>query len=116
VADLIYFIDPAGNRLEAFHGADIAETAFKPSRDVHGFQHRPASGRGDDQPDHHGKINDDDPQAWLADVLARIAEHPFQQLDELLPQSWRQLNVRNRLVGPDKLNPANDPAAVLTGS
>jgi transposase len=41
------------------------------------------------------KMNDIDPQAWLADVLARIAEHPVQKLDELLPWNWRQLNVRN---------------------
>jgi hypothetical protein len=31
------------------------------------------------------KMNDIDPQAWLADVLARIAEHPASRLDELLP-------------------------------
>src|SRR3954454_4297632 len=31
------------------------------------------------------KMNDVDPQAWLADVLARIAEHSVQRLDELLP-------------------------------
>ena len=31
------------------------------------------------------KLNDVDPQAWLADVLARIAEHPARRLDELLP-------------------------------
>ena len=31
------------------------------------------------------KLNDVDPQAWLADVLARIADHPASRLDELLP-------------------------------
>ena len=31
------------------------------------------------------KLNEVDPQAWLADVLARIAEHPAHRIDELLP-------------------------------
>ena len=35
------------------------------------------------------KMNDVDPQAWLADVLARIAGHPAHRLDELLPWNWR---------------------------
>jgi transposase len=35
------------------------------------------------------KMNDVDPQAWLADVLARIADHPVQKLDELLPWCWQ---------------------------
>ena len=35
------------------------------------------------------KMNDIDPQAWLADVLARIAEHPAHRIDELLPWNWR---------------------------
>lgn len=38
----------------------------------------------------HAKLNDVDPQAWLADVLARIAEHPARKLDELLPWNWQQ--------------------------
>ncbi|MGO4170517.1 transposase domain-containing protein, partial [Novosphingobium sp. YAF33] len=29
------------------------------------------------------------PQAWLADVLARIAEHPARQLDQLMPWNWQ---------------------------
>ena len=35
------------------------------------------------------KLNDVDPQAWLADVLARIADTPLNRLDELLPWNWR---------------------------
>lgn len=35
------------------------------------------------------KLNNVDPQAWLADVLARIAEHPIQNLDALLPWNWQ---------------------------
>ena len=37
------------------------------------------------------KMNDVDPQAWLADVLARIAEHPVRELDDLLPWNWQLL-------------------------
>jgi hypothetical protein len=35
------------------------------------------------------KMNDVDPQAWLADVLARIAIHPAHRLAELLPWNWK---------------------------
>ena len=34
------------------------------------------------------KLNDIDPQAWLADVLARIASLPQGRLRELLPWNW----------------------------
>jgi transposase len=34
------------------------------------------------------KMNDVDPQAWLADVLSRIAAYPAHRLDELLPWNW----------------------------
>ena len=34
------------------------------------------------------KLNDVDPRAWLADVLARIADHPASRLNELLPWHW----------------------------
>ena len=39
------------------------------------------------------KMNGVDPQAWLADVLARIAGHPAHRLDELLPWNWRKTLV-----------------------
>jgi transposase len=35
------------------------------------------------------KVNDVDPRAWLADVLARIADHKVTNLAELLPWNWR---------------------------
>ena len=35
------------------------------------------------------KLNDVDPLAWLADVLARIAEMPQSRLHELLPWEWK---------------------------
>ncbi len=34
------------------------------------------------------KLNDVDPQAWLADVLARIADIPQSRLENLLPWNW----------------------------
>jgi transposase len=36
------------------------------------------------------KMNDVDPQSWLADVLARINDQPVTRLDELLPWNWKQ--------------------------
>ena len=38
------------------------------------------------------KMNDVDPQAWLADVRARINDLPGSRLDELLPWNWMQPN------------------------
>ena len=35
------------------------------------------------------KLNDLDPQAWLADVLDRIADMPQSRLPELLPWHWK---------------------------
>lgn len=39
------------------------------------------------------RLNDVDPQAWLADILARIADHPVSRLDELLPWNWRSTRL-----------------------
>jgi transposase len=38
---------------------------------------------------HTAKLNAVDPQVWLADVLARIADHPVNRVDELLPWKWK---------------------------
>ena len=34
------------------------------------------------------RLNGVDPMAWLADVIARIADHPINRLDEMLPWRW----------------------------
>jgi len=36
------------------------------------------------------KLNDVDPQAWLADILARLQDHPNKRIDELLPWNWQR--------------------------
>lgn len=41
VRDLIVLNDPLGNRLEIFHGAEVANEAFKPGRSISGFRTGP---------------------------------------------------------------------------
>src|SRR5450432_2028097 len=40
------------------------------------------------------KLNDVDPQAWLADVLSRINDHNIRNLDQLLPWNWKATATR----------------------
>jgi transposase len=40
------------------------------------------------------KLNHVDPQAWLADVLARIADIPQNRLEDLLPWNWQPTIIR----------------------
>lgn len=42
------------------------------------------------------KLNSVDPRAWLADVLARIADHPASRLHQLLPCNWK--SASNKLA------------------
>ena len=35
------------------------------------------------------KLNDVDARSWLADVLARIADHPASKVADLLPWNWK---------------------------
>ena len=44
------------------------------------------------------KLNDVDPQAWLADVLARIADHNIHRLGELLPWNWAAEMERRKVA------------------
>jgi transposase len=39
------------------------------------------------------KLNDIDPRAWLADVLARLPDHPARRIGELLPWNWKPQNT-----------------------
>lgn len=34
------------------------------------------------------KLNDVDPQAWLADMLARLPDHSARRIADLLPWQW----------------------------
>jgi transposase len=64
------------------------------------------------------KMNDIDPQAWLADVLGNIAQYPVSRLDELLPWNCRDSGtVQRRAAGSargahrmDTPNPSSAPA------
>ena len=40
------------------------------------------------------KLNGVDPHAWLADVLARINDHPINRIDDLLPWKWRAASAK----------------------
>lgn len=40
------------------------------------------------------KLNDVDPQAWLADILAHIADMPISRLEQLLPWNWVTSSVK----------------------
>jgi len=44
------------------------------------------------------KLNDLDPQAWLADVIARISDTPVPRLHELLPWNWKPAGQTNGSV------------------
>jgi transposase len=44
------------------------------------------------------KLNNVDPQAWLADVLARIADHKITDLAALLPWNWAIEKERRKLA------------------
>jgi hypothetical protein len=44
------------------------------------------------------KLNDVDPQAWLADRFARINDHAIHRLDELLPWNWAAGAERSKVA------------------
>ena len=44
------------------------------------------------------KLNQVDPQAWLAFVLAKLPDHPAKRIDELLPWNWKAARERAAAV------------------
>jgi transposase len=40
------------------------------------------------------KLNGVDPRAWLADVLARLPDHPARRIGELLPWNWKRDRIK----------------------
>tara|TARA_R110000737_G_scaffold352044_1_gene396335 strand:+ start:208 stop:1851 length:1644 start_codon:yes stop_codon:yes gene_type:complete len=44
------------------------------------------------------KMNDIDPQAWMADVLARLPDLPMSRVHELLPWNWKTATELKRIA------------------
>jgi transposase len=44
------------------------------------------------------KMNNIDPQAWLADVLMRIADLPQNRIHELLPWNWKGVGAQRQVA------------------
>ena len=42
------------------------------------------------------RLNAVNPQAYLTDVLARIADHPINKISELLPWHWKASHTAKR--------------------
>ena len=62
------------------------------------------------------KLNNVDPQAWLADVLARLQDHPAKRIQELLPWNWPTASHQARgLKQPEsRASVARGPHRTLT--
>jgi hypothetical protein len=58
------------------------------------------------------RLNDVDPQAWLADIFARIPAHPQNRIHELLPWNWKPWNWKPQTENPQSPRPP-EPAAII---
>ena len=63
------------------------------------------------------RLNDLDPEAWLADVIERITDHPINRVDELLPGNWpgRYSGHRRVATRAARVKLAPDDKAALAG-
>ncbi len=46
------------------------------------------------------KLNDIDPQTWLADVLARLPDMTVSRVPDLLPWNWRSAPASRKPASP----------------
>ena len=69
-------------------GSKMSPPTERPTRQVLP-RNRPPWRRPDDRKLGTCKLNDVDPQAWLADVLARLRDHPASRIFEMLPRNWK---------------------------
>ena len=44
------------------------------------------------------KLNDVDPRAWLADVLAKLPDHPAHRVAEMMPWAWKARQAAARVT------------------
>jgi hypothetical protein len=44
------------------------------------------------------RLNDLDPQAWLADILARLQDHPAKRIGEFLSWNWKRERAQKAAV------------------
>jgi transposase len=51
------------------------------------------------------KLNDVDPQAWLAYVLANLPDDPAKRIDELLPWNWKPSHKQSKPAEAAKFLP-----------
>jgi hypothetical protein len=78
------------------HGKNDPEIALGPKAGLFAVVSAPPSYNADP----HSHSNDVDPHAWLADVLARIANHKINDLAALPPWNWRAARTIDRAARP----------------
>ena len=91
VRDLIVLHDPAGNRLEIFHGAETTTDPFKPGRAISGFRTGPL-GMG------HAVLHCEK----IDDIVPFYPRHPGLQAQRLLPQAVRGLFLPRQSAPPQR--------------